>query len=100
MCVRPIRLRAHQERQQTVPCGLCIECRKKHARNWAVRCVHEAQMYEDNCFVTLTYSDEFLPVGGSLDRRAFPLFMKRLRKEVGALRYFHAGEYGEVNGRP
>jgi hypothetical protein len=26
--------------------------------------------------------------------------MKRLRKECGSVRYFHAGEYGEENGRP
>lgn len=85
----------------TVPCGQCIECRLKRSREWAVRCMHEASLYETrSSFVTLTYADEFLPPGGSLDRRAFPLFMKRLRKEVGRVRYFHAGEYGERSGRP
>jgi len=62
--------------------------------------MHEASLYEKNSYITLTYAPEFLPKGGSLDRRAFPLFMKRLRKEVGPVRYFHAGEYGEENGRP
>lgn len=100
MCVHPWRVRGHTLRQQTVPCGICIECRKRQARDWAVRCVHEAQMHEENCFVTLTYSDEFLPAGGSLDRTAFPKFMKRLRKRYGKVRYYHAGEYGEVGGRP
>lgn len=65
-----------------------------------MRCVHEASLYDANSFVTLTYADEFLPKGGTLDRRAFPLFMKRLRKECGSVRYFHAGEYGERTGRP
>lgn len=62
--------------------------------------MHEASLHEENSFITLTYADEYLPAGGSLDRRAFPLFMKRLRKECGSVRYFHAGEYGERNGRP
>lgn len=65
-------------------------------------------MHEQNCFVTLTYSDEFLPAGGSLDRKVFSLFMKRLRKGVadgkapgaGRVRYYHAGEYGDRLGRP
>lgn len=100
MCVRPVNLHPGAARGCTVPCGQCIECRLKRSREWAVRCMHEASMYEDNVFVTLTYSDEFLPVGGSLDRAAFPLFMRRLKKELGPVRYFHAGEYGERNGRP
>lgn len=68
-------------------------------------------MHQENSFVTLTYSDKELPAGGSLDRRAFPLFMKRLRKqrEVEAERdgrsaehvsYFHCGEYGSRTRRP
>lgn len=61
-------------------------------------------MYDENCFVTLTYDDEHLPLGGSLDRRAFPLFMKRLRKEIAkdgrTVRYLSCGEYGATYGRP
>ena len=59
-------------------------------------------MHEENCFLTLTYDEAHLPVGGSLDRRAFPLFMKRLRKRLKGerVRYFHAGEYGADLGRP
>lgn len=83
-----------------VPCGQCIECRLRRTRDWAMRCMHEASLYEQNSFLTLTYADEYLPKGGTLDRRAFPLFMKRLRQECGSVRYFHAGEYGERNGRP
>jgi len=58
-------------------------------------------MHEDNCFVTLTYSDEHLPGDRSLDLRHFQLFMKRLRKKHGAgIRFYHCGEYGESYGRP
>lgn len=37
-----------------LPCGKCIGCRLEQSRQWAVRCVHEMQMHEDNSFVTLT----------------------------------------------
>lgn len=92
----------------TLPCGGCDGCRLERSRQWAVRCMHEASLYTQNCMMTLTYDDEHLPHGGSLDREAFPLFMKRLRKEVydGAfrgvdkVRYFHCGEYGARFGRP
>lgn len=100
MCVRPMKVNAQKANQFSAPCGQCIECRLKRRREWALRCMHEASMHESNWFATLTYADEFLPKDGSLDRRVFPLFMKRLRKAFGSVRYFHAGEYGERNGRP
>ena len=55
----------------TLPCGNCIGCRLERSRQWAVRCMHEASLYEDNCFLTLTYSPEFLPSDGSLKRFIF-----------------------------
>ena len=80
-----------------LPCGQCIGCRLERARQWSIRCVHESQMYEKNCFVTLTYSPEKLPLSGSLDVREFQLFMKRLRKSASEkIRFFHCGEYGVV----
>lgn len=86
----------------SLPCGRCKGCRLERSRQWAVRCMHEASLFDQNSFVTLTYSDEYLPVGMSLDRRAFPLFMKRLRKELRGekVRYYHCGEYGDRFKRP
>lgn len=81
-------------------CGQCIGCRLEKSRQWAVRCLHEASLYESSCMVTLTYDDEHLPLMGSLDRRAVPLFLKRLRKATGPFRYFQVGEYGELTMRP
>jgi hypothetical protein len=84
----------------TIACGQCIGCRLKRSREWAIRCVHEAQMYDDNCFITLTFNDENLykrknPY--SVNVRDFQLFMKKLRKKFGdKIRYFHCGEYGEI----
>jgi len=58
-------------------------------------------MYRDNCFVTLTYDDDHVPVGGSLVKRDLQLFMKRLRKRFGnGIRFYGCGEYGGVSVRP
>lgn len=84
----------------TVPCGQCIGCRLERSRQWAIRCMHEASLHEDNCFITLTYNNEHLPADGSLNLDHFQRFMKRLRKKFGKVRFFHCGEYGELNSRP
>ena len=59
-------------------------------------------MYEDNCFITLTYNDKHLPYGGTLVKKHYQDFMKRLRQhyEGKKIRYFHCGEYGEESSRP
>lgn len=86
----------------SLPCGRCKGCRLERSRQWAVRCMHEASLYDANSFVTLTYSPEHVPGGMSLDRKAFPLFMRRLRREEGweKVRYYHCGEYGDRFKRP
>lgn len=84
-----------------LPCGKCVGCKKEYTRQWAVRCVNEASLYESNCFITLTYDEEHLPYGGSLDKDEFTLFMKRLRKKCGnGIRFYQCGEYGEKLLRP
>lgn len=85
----------------TVPCGQCSGCRLERSRQWAIRCFHEASLYNANSFVTLTYSDTFLPEDRSVSVREMQLFMKRLRKRFGPrIRFFACGEYGELLGRP
>jgi hypothetical protein len=87
-----------------LPCGQCIGCRLKYSQEWAIRLMHEEQMHEESCFITLTMNDEYLMSRDnpySLDKREFQRFMKRLRKRYGnQIRYFHCGEYGEKNNRP
>lgn len=84
-----------------IPCGRCTGCLLERSRVWAVRCLNEASLYKDNCFITLTFDDDNLPVDRSLDKRHFQLFMKRLRKMYGAkIRFFACGEYGETRKRP
>lgn len=67
-----------------------------------MRCYHEASLYEQNCFITLTYNDDNLPDIGSLDYEAFQKFMKRLRKRYTGkkIRFYMAGEYGDEKDRP
>lgn len=89
--------RGDVQRTLTLPCGGCIGCRLEKARQWALRCTHEAQMHKHNAFVTLTYRDNPL----TLNHRHFQLFLKRLRKARDhQVRFYMAGEYGSALQRP
>lgn len=59
-------------------------------------------MHDENSFITLTYAPEHLPPFGTLVKKHFQDFMKRLRKSVSPkrIRFFHCGEYGDANARP
>ena len=85
-----------------LPCGRCVGCRMEKVRDWSTRIAHEASMHDENIFVTLTYSDQFIPDNYSLNVRDYQLFMKRLRKKLNPLklRYYACGEYGEKLQRP
>lgn len=85
-----------------LPCGKCDGCKLERARQWAVRCMHESSLYDENCFITLTYNDEHLPDRGELDYEHFQLFMKRLRKKFKGrkIKFFMCGEYGGDRNRP
>lgn len=89
----------------TVPCGSCIGCRLNQSRVWAARMCMEAQLHDQNSFITLTYSPENLPFAGQLEKDHVQLFLKRLRKSLDKkyakkIRYYYVGEYGDLNGRP
>lgn len=74
--------------------------------------MHEAQIHEQNAFITLTYNEHLQ--NPSLNHRDFQLFIKRLRKKlsqssnkmqsdcdpVKKISYYMAGEYGSQNRRP
>lgn len=64
--------------------------------------MHEAALHEVSAFVTLTYSPEHYPAGGSLSKRELQLFFKKLRKSIypRRFRYYACGEYGSDGGRP
>ena len=111
-----------------LPCGQCIGCRLDYSRQWATRCVLEAQQWQYNYFVTLTYNDSHVPynkfqyvdyfTGELCDDFALTLmpedlqkFMKRLRinlkrkynfpcDDSPGVRFYACGEYGSTTERP
>jgi hypothetical protein len=89
-----------------IPCGQCIGCRLERSRQWAVRCMHEASLHENNCFITLTIDESQNEIRKtSLIKADFQKFMKRLRKRFppdlfGHIGYYYCGEYGDRLGRP
>lgn len=85
-----------------IPCGQCLGCRLEKSRQWAIRAMHEASQYENNSFLTLTYSDDKLPLGNSLYKPHIVAFLKALRRHVEPIkiRFFQCGEYGEAFSRP
>jgi hypothetical protein len=89
-------------REIKVPCGSCTGCRLENSRQWAMRCVHEASLHEDNVFITLTYNPENIPPDGGLRKKHYQDFMKRLRKAIypKKVRFYHCGEYGDKSNRP
>lgn len=88
----------------SLPCGQCVGCRLERSRQWAIRCLHEASLYDSNCFITLTFNDKslfsrFNPM--SLHYPEFQRFMKALRKKFGnGIRFYMCGEYGDQFRRP
>lgn len=93
----------HKREFLPLPCGKCLECRKRRAREWVVRAQLETQQHDDYCWTTLTYDEDSCPP--TLDRAALAAFLKRLRTRVHSdsrarVRFFASGEYGEHYGRP
>lgn len=123
-CVKPVTIFPRNKRGEyideykenglVVPCGSCISCRIARRREWTVRMLHEMSYHENNVFITLTYSDMYLPVNQgyegkygpslpTLRKRDLQLFFKRLRKELSdgrKIRYYAVGEYGDISMRP
>lgn len=85
-----------------LPCGQCIGCKLERSRQWAMRCMHEASLNTQNCFITLTYNEEHIPNDHSLKKPHFQKFIKRLRKRIEPIkiRYYMCGEYGDQTSRP
>ena len=85
------------------PCSTCVICRHARKQDWVMRLELESMVYNPDyiSFVTLTYSDDYLPEGKNLQYRDVQLFLKRLRKATGVrFRFFCCGEYGSKTLRP
>lgn len=109
-----------------VPCGQCVGCQEKYSKEWACRCILEAEQWKENYFVTLTYDDLHLPCNsvikdpktekeyedqgdwdtGHLDYKEFQDFKKRLLEhwrrhyDHEGIRFYMCGEYGGQTERP
>ena len=108
-----------QKEYMKIPCGKCIGCKEAKSKSWATRCSLEAEQWEQNYFVTLTYNDEHLPredelinkktgevfqndnwEQGHLVKEELQEFMKDLRAywkyhyNHDNIRFFSCGEYG------
>lgn len=63
------------------PCGKCIGCRSDRARDWTYRCIMESVTCPPAYFVTLTYSDDEVPLAAppsssspALSGSSYPVF--------------------------
>lgn len=98
-----------------IPCGKCLGCRVQQSQDWATRIMHECQDHRETKFLTLTYDEDHLPY--DLRPEHLSGFIRNLRFHLKdgheelrgnprgsvyyrKLRYFAAGEYGEVTQRP
>lgn len=101
------------------PCSRCWNCLTRRADAWAFRIMQERKRATSAHFITLTYDTEHVPINQetmtfTLDKKAIPGYMKRLRKlhtqaykhinknkwKIQPLKYYAVGEYGENFERP
>lgn len=45
-----------------IPCQKCWACQLRYSGEWATRIMKEAEKYENNWFITLTYGDHSIPI--------------------------------------
>lgn len=102
-----------------VPCGKCIGCRLDYSKQWATRIMKEAEQWENNWFLTLTYDPENVPwqssinletgeyvQGMTLQPEHLTKFLKDLRRywkyhyNEDNIRFYACGEYGGKTQRP
>jgi len=106
-----------------VPCGKCLQCKKKRRQDWGLRLEHEYLGSDSAYFITLTYGEWSVPRTKegylTLNKKHLQDYIKRLRndhikyvskelkipkKEVKnvskPIRYYAVGEYGSKTRRP
>lgn len=90
----------HLKKDPVFNCGQCLFCRKKRAYELACKCVLHSSLYQQNCFITLTYDETKKNYHNNFDYREIQLFKKRLRKHVypKKIEIFNVHEYGK-NGK-
>lgn len=97
MCFNPVYLAS---KGMFVSCGKCFECVQSKSFGWAARIMVEASNYDiQPCMITLTYSDKYIKHEQEELVRDYQLFLKRVRKSCGKLRFILSMEYGPLHGR-
>lgn len=89
--------------QTKFDCGKCIFCRKKRAKELAIRCVLESTLYDQSCFLTLTYDETRPEYHNNFQYKDIQDFKKRLRRYCSYhfgknIKIFNVHEYGK-NGK-
>lgn len=106
-CLKPVWIHKNLPRERfpdglIVPCGVCVNCRKQKAREWALRINHETRDSLYAVFATLTYNNQCVPKNYGLRKKHLQNFIKRLRKNYPCtkIKYYACGEYGDMLYRP
>jgi len=86
-----------------IPCQQCMSCRLDKSLDWALRLTYEQRFWETSSFVTLTYDETNVPT--SISGPRLTTFIKDLRRrldyrDLGKIKFFGIGEYGDRKGRP
>lgn len=62
-CLHPLHItNRYTHEEMDVPCGKCVYCRSVYANMWSTRCDLESSCHRYTLFLTLTYTDNHLPV--------------------------------------
>lgn len=97
LCIKPWK---NRETGLEVGCGTCNACKLNRRKIWATRLFLEGLSHSQSCFITLTYSDEFLPTPPSLQPTELTEFLNAVKLFYPGIRYFAIGEYGALRQRP
>lgn len=103
-CLSPYYVRVDKG-EYGAPCGRCPNCKRTRINQWVFRLQQEDKVSVSAYFVTLTYAQHNITLTDNkfmtLVKEDFQKFMKRLRRrDVGKIKYYACGEYGEQTMRP
>lgn len=102
MCINPSFVwvqRGPVSEKVPVACRKCWRCKKNRLSDYVARCMAEVATSETSCTVTLSYAPRDDLADKVIQIRHFQNFMKQLRNAGHKVRYFVAGEYGDLYGR-
>lgn len=111
-CHNPISCKPNGVDHMVVPCGHCEDCIQRKRSDWTIRLLAEEKYCSNAYFVTLTYSDKFVPIENGyfhLKKSDLQNLFKRYRRQTDkkngkfasrVFKYYAIGEYGENTKRP